>query len=840
MAQIMLRDYLQQAEDALSSGHIDDALANCQHVLTHYPGALEAQRLLGEIYLAQGHLEEAQRTFDWILTSDPENVVAYCNRALICERTLDYDTALDCYQQAYELSRGNSQIRQEFNQLSARVGQSDFMLSRAGLARLYMRGDLLTQAIQEWEVVLAATPDRLDARSGLLEAYWREEQFDRVEQLAKQILDEVPGSLKALLLLAHATAPRDLDQAKELIQRAEALDPELVMAHDLFSDLMAREPDDPFLALLKRTPAILPEISNAQPTSITTIAATPELASTGTNGTQATGVSTDPLFGWSSLDAEIEAHKDYELTTESAGYTTWSSSDLQPISSSGTGLGEAELPTPPAWLEMLTQREQREPGGPTPSLPASPSTGQEPPPTVPPVQPAMEPAIDVPVAQAEIPHATPLTSPGFGGEETDDMGWPEWLKSLGAAAMDSEPLPQSAAQAPAEVPEPSQEDSLTWMGQANTTLAQQASSPWTNQISEPQAASPIWTEQLAGQPGQQALPPWLDQMAASSVQETNPTWTEQAQSTQPASPRWLEQMTAPPTQETSSTWMEQVDEQPAQPTSPDWMGQMVRPLPATDERMLMTLENLEHQLHAEGFIELEPGSLSTIAQSAQEPTLSSALAQLGNLAASPSPQPTTPVDITPPLSPAIVPAVQPSQPLWPATPDPVPNQSSGPYTGAPMQPTVMPPDPADILLDSELETTMKRPAVRLQPMQQRSAAQRDQLMLIGKERSGESPAGNVGESHISHRERLLKGYHYQLAGDYDAAMQEYRTIIRSTSDLLDEVISNVRALLKLAPKYSAGYRVLGDAYMRQGEYLQAMEAYNKALTMTKKSKGMVS
>jgi tetratricopeptide (TPR) repeat protein len=135
---------------------------------------------------------------------------------------------------------------------------------------------------------------------------------------------------------------------------------------------------------------------------------------------------------------------------------------------------------------------------------------------------------------------------------------------------------------------------------------------------------------------------------------------------------------------------------------------------------------------------------------------------------------------------------------------------------------------------------MRHPVVRLQPMQQRSAMQRDQLLLTGKERSGESPAGGVGESHISHRERLLKGYHYQLAGDYDAAMQEYRIIIRSTSDLLDEVISNVRALLKLAPKYSAGYRVLGDAYMRQGEYLQAMEAYNKALTMTKKSRGMVS
>src|SRR5579859_3651105 len=118
MTQTTLRDYLQITEDAISSGRISDAQANCQHILSHFPDVLEAQRLLGEAYLAQGQLEEAQQSFDWILTNDPENVVAYCNRALICERSSDYDTALDCYQQAYELSHGNSQIRQEFNRLS--------------------------------------------------------------------------------------------------------------------------------------------------------------------------------------------------------------------------------------------------------------------------------------------------------------------------------------------------------------------------------------------------------------------------------------------------------------------------------------------------------------------------------------------------------------------------------------------------------------------------------------------------------------------------------------------------------------------------------------------------
>ena len=246
MTQTTLREYLRATEDAISSGRIEEAMANCQNVLTYFPEALEAQRLLGEVYLAQGQTEEAQQTFEWILTNDPENVIVYCDRALISERTSDIDTALDCYQQAYELSRGNASIRQEFNQLSARVGQQEFMFSRAGLARIYMRGDLLTQAIQEWDAVLAISPDRLDARLGLMETYWREGLYDKAEQIATQLLEEVPTCLKALLFLAHIASISNTARARDLLLRAQALDPELTMAQELFTDLAASQPGDPF------------------------------------------------------------------------------------------------------------------------------------------------------------------------------------------------------------------------------------------------------------------------------------------------------------------------------------------------------------------------------------------------------------------------------------------------------------------------------------------------------------------------------------------------------------------------------------------------------------------
>jgi tetratricopeptide (TPR) repeat protein len=284
--------------------------------------------------------------------------------------------------------------------------------------------------------------------------------------------------------------------------------------------------------------------------------------------------------------------------------------------------------------------------------------------------------------------------------------------------------------------------------------------------------------------------------------------------------------------------------------------------------MLTTLEELENDLRAQGFTPLEPGTLSALAK---EPTLSSALAQFGNLAAQPATgeNPVQPKATTPPI-----------EPLWSETSEPIgqtatdatasapshldaltslanaragaQSTSSGaapeptgvdqlPGTVASRAPSNMQPVPATqptSSFDFELETTMKRPAVSMQPTQKRPSVQLPhQLQASSRNRSGELPPPHqAGGSAPSNKERLLKGYQYQLGGLYDEAMQEYRIIIRNAPELLSEVVSNMRALLKIAPKYSAGYRVLGDAYMRLGEYLQAMEAYNKALNMAKKAK----
>ena len=294
-------------------------------------------------------------------------------------------------------------------------------------------------------------------------------------------------------------------------------------------------------------------------------------------------------------------------------------------------------------------------------------------------------------------------------------------------------------------------------------------------------------------------------------------------------PEWLKSLGAETIEPDPEPAMATVDLEPEKSLEfSSWTEQFDQTLSETEQEQAATLEHLDDDLRSQGFVPLQPGTLATFAE---EPSLSSALAELANFSADP---------------------VTPEQPVAQVNPDtfmqsetstqyPVPREAesqtfepidnSAEYVAqeTPLIPAYRP----DALLEDDLETTMKRPAIRLQSMQQS-----DTLTIPGKGRVGDR--GRASDDNLNNNERLLRGYQFQLAGAYDDAMAEYRIIIRNAPELLSEVISNVRALLKLSPRYSAGFRVLGDAYMRQGEYLQAMEAYNKALTIAKKAKSQSS
>jgi hypothetical protein len=296
------------------------------------------------------------------------------------------------------------------------------------------------------------------------------------------------------------------------------------------------------------------------------------------------------------------------------------------------------------------------------------------------------------------------------------------------------------------------------------------------------------------------------------------------------------------------SWTAQIE----QPRPIEQTGQTtVKTAHDKEAAFVTTLEALEQSLRTQGFVPHQPGSLSAIAQDTPPPATTAPLppstGKSAELAAQeevttapaveaqasiPPSQDEQAAQDKPDQAPVDLPPAD-TQPQAFATANSQVEINGEHAVAAQPEAEQTSPTSLEMLLDSELETTMRRPAVRLQPMQA-TPSPLDRPYMPAARSIDYSARGP--DSKLSNKERLVKGYQLQLAGAYDDAMQDYRILIRNAPELLGEVISNVRALLKLAPKYTAGYRVLGDAYMRQGEYLQAMDAYNKALTIAKKAK----
>ncbi len=632
----------------------------------------------------------------------------------------------------------------------------------------------------------------------------------------------------------------------------------MVMAQELFSDLMVSQPNNPFFAMLKKEPIVFSNLSDDNQVSNHQTAINAIVES---NGSQNFVESTDQVYHpsdletWSELETKEYPLNDIKPVEEITAFASWkeisndqhtdvittndhinhSETDLDTIKSSpsfdddfdptileqqpwfqaeqllGTtseqditnelpssvepaenihswsaATQEENFPAPPAWLDVLTKFDWQ-PGDPMPTTSARTQGIEESIENAMPTQSRAESEFATPNLWQENANAMPAAhvaeEPSFFSidESNSEMEWPEWLKSLGAETIEPD-LEPAVARVDLE-PEQSVEFSS-------------------------------WTEQL-------------DQ-----------TFSE------------------------------------------------------TEQEQIATLEHLDNDLLSLGFVPLQPGTLATLAE---EPSLSSALAELGNFSASfvtSEPQvaqvnpdtfmqPAESTETAPSLA-ILAGNMQPDEPALSlestldqgaelsanSETQQTKNESTDILSETPTQYAVpldaksrleteiqtfepietpaeriieetplIPSYRADIWLEDDLETTMKRPAIRLQSMQQ-SATQPDTLSMLGKVRVGDRD--KAFDINVSNKERLLRGYQLQLAGAYDDAMVEYRIIIRKAPELLSEIISNVRALLKLSPRYSAGFRVLGDAYMRQGEYLQAMEAYNKALTIAKKAKSQSS
>ncbi len=237
-----IRETLERARQALITGQADSALAPCQEVLARYPKHVEASCLLAETRRELRQLPQAAELFERVVAADPESLIGHWGLATIFEDAGDVESALYELEVAWDVSPGQSAVADEIARLRGdRLGRPGDVveLSGAGLARVYWRGHHYRRALAELRRERANRPERLDLMVLEAECLWRLGRTAAAAEVAAEVLLESPDCLKANLIRGYARLDgggRAADEARKLLARALALDPECLVAATLFPD----------------------------------------------------------------------------------------------------------------------------------------------------------------------------------------------------------------------------------------------------------------------------------------------------------------------------------------------------------------------------------------------------------------------------------------------------------------------------------------------------------------------------------------------------------------------------------------------------------------------------
>ena len=80
--------------------------------------------------------------------------------------------------------------------------------------------------------------------------------------------------------------------------------------------------------------------------------------------------------------------------------------------------------------------------------------------------------------------------------------------------------------------------------------------------------------------------------------------------------------------------------------------------------------------------------------------------------------------------------------------------------------------------------------------------------------------------------RLAWAREQRASGELSTAFREYRTLLKNAPGLLGDVVADLNESLESTPDHPELHQLLGDARIRQGDYLGALESYNRAVALT--------
>lgn len=228
MAKVSLRAYNRNIEAMIDRGHLDEAIAHCQHILKIYSKHLETYRLLGKSYLEARRHNEAVDIFSRVLVAEMNDFVSQVGMSIIRDEQNKLDDAIWHMERAFETQPSNAAIQGELQRLYGRRDGSQpprIRMTRGALAHMYMQGELYPQAISETKSILEEDQGRTDMLALLAKAYFKSGQKNDAADAASVALKRYPYCLDANRVLTEILSIDRPESADVYRKRVFELDP---------------------------------------------------------------------------------------------------------------------------------------------------------------------------------------------------------------------------------------------------------------------------------------------------------------------------------------------------------------------------------------------------------------------------------------------------------------------------------------------------------------------------------------------------------------------------------------------------------------------------------------
>jgi tetratricopeptide (TPR) repeat protein len=621
MPDIALLTYNQEIKDLIDHGHFDEAVAHCQHVLETFPKYVETYRLLAKAFLEQSRHGEAADIFQRVLSVEPDDWLSHVAMAIVREDESNLDMAIWHMERAYEVNPSNTTVQQEIRRLRGRrdgVEPPKLRLTRAALARMYIKGGLFSQAIAEIHSALVDDPDRPDLQVLLASSLFEAGSLQEAADICNALLKKLPYCREAnriLGLVLWNTGKHE--EAEKFFQRLISLDPYVDTDTLRTENRLSNHPAQAILLPKLEWEAQLKTDKTKQPSWAASLGIKIEEPSSKAEAipswlnspasrpsapAPATAFTGTPDWlgeATASASGASAALPDWLGGSAAAAAPSSAFSSPSPMPSANEGMeAKAGQGTIPDWLQK-NNMPSPEPSAPpsmelpswaNPSLFGSSEKKAEAPSQPEPVLPFAEqsPAwgkMGADISPASAPPAPIRTEP-IPGSETDV---PEWIKAATSSAP-AATAPISPAGLPdwLSAPPPEQMEALPSSSLADWAKPEIVATPQVSGTSQ----LPDWLSSTRSR--EQARPAEPEWVAPSTVSEKEPAMPDWMQGIPPAPsaetmkpedvPDWLSPQSPSEHSDAIPSWMQAGDNAtpPMQPAStPSWMQAEDKAMPST-------------------------------------------------------------------------------------------------------------------------------------------------------------------------------------------------------------------------------------------------------------------